>query len=118
MLGGVLSRRKKKKIEEFLERISEQIPIKNYRKIKDYLYKFPDMLDLVPKVIETAKQYFPNEFLVLDIYDDPEYDDRYLILYIKTQNFNESFYRRFKEARDCYLYDLINKKGWIQLMWR
>jgi len=118
MLGGVLSRIKKKKIGKILERLSQQIPIKNYRKIKDYLYEFPDMLDLVPKVVETTQQFFPNEFLVLDIYDDPECNDRYLVLYIKPQNYNESFYKRLEEVRECYLYELIDKKGWIQLMWR
>jgi hypothetical protein len=118
MLGGILSRIKKKKIEKVLERINQQIPIKNYGKIKDYLYEFPDMLDLLPKVIKITQRYFPKELLILDIYDDPEYDDRYLVLYIKTQNYDESFYKRLEEARERYLYELINKKGWIQLTWR
>lgn len=103
------------KIDKILKLVSQQILVKNYDKVRDYLSRFPDLLDLIPKVIEVARRNFPDGSFVLDLYEDPEIVDQYLVLYIRLKNYDETFSDRLKETQKQFIYNLENKDGWIQL---
>jgi hypothetical protein len=70
---------------------------------------------LIPKVIDVARRNFPDGSFVLDIYEDPEVVDQYLVLYVRLKDYDETFLDRLKEAQEQFIYDLENKDGWIQL---
>jgi hypothetical protein len=121
----------KEKIEELMDRLAQepQVRIKNPKLVRRYLRKFNDMIDVVPEAVNAARRHFPEAQLVLDLYEDPEIDDRYLVLYVRLWNYDESVMERVREARKElngfidrldkaeaeFLHHLVEKRGWLQL---
>lgn len=103
-------------IEGLLESLQRQdIYIKNPNKIWEYLLEFPDLIDVVPVAVDSAKQHFPDAQLVMDVYQDPEIDDCYLVIYVRFKQYDDSIVERLKKARAAFLDRLVGKRGWIQL---
>jgi hypothetical protein len=102
---------KKAKINELIEILAQdpQVRIKNTDKVKKYLMKFSDILDLVTKVVSIAKKHFPESQLVLTLYEDPEIDDQYLVVYVRMKKYDKSVMERVREARKEYGEDLIDR---------
>jgi len=121
----------KAKIDELMERLDQepQVRVKNPKLVRRYLRKFNDMIDVVPEAVNAAKRHFPEAQLVLELYQDPEIDDRHLVLYVRLWNYDESvmervriargelrsFIDRLEEAEKEFLHHLVDKRGWIQL---
>ena len=99
------------KVNELIEHLTQepQVRIKNTDQVKKYLMKFSDILDLVPKVVHIAKKHFPEAQLVLTLYEDPEIDDQYLVVYVRMKKYDELFMEKVREARDEYREDLITR---------
>ena len=102
-------------IESLLQNLSKDIRINNINSIRDYLIEFPDIIDIIPKAINSAKKYFPNAQIVLDLYIDPEIDDKYPIIYVRAKDYDDKFMELLDKARKDFMEDLINKRGWILL---
>jgi hypothetical protein len=51
----------------------------------------------------------------MDVYQDPEIDDNYLVLYIRLKHYDDSVIERLEEAEAEFLNQLVSKRGWIQL---
>jgi len=102
---------KKAKISELIESLAQdpQVRVKNPDKVKKYLMKFSDILDIVPKVMNTAKKHFPEAQLVFTLYEDPETDDKYLVVYIRMKKYDESVMEKIRKAREEYRGDLIDR---------
>jgi hypothetical protein len=95
-------------IEEVLEgRITDRS--------KEYLLRFTELLDVIPKAVDATKKHFPEAQLVVDVYKDPEIDDHYLVLYVRSKYYDDSFIERLEKAEAEFLDQLVNKRGWIQL---
>jgi len=121
----------KAKIDELMERLAQepQVRVKNPKLVRKYLHKFNDIIDVVPEAVNAAKRHFPEAQLVLDVYEDPEIDDRYLVLYVRLWKYDESvvegvreereelrdFIDRLKEAEKEFLHRLVDKRGWLLL---
>jgi hypothetical protein len=121
----------KEKVDELMERLAQEpkVRVKNPKLVRRYLYKFNDMIDVVPEAVNAAKRHFPEAQLVLDFYEDPEIDDRYLVLYVRLWNYDKSVMERVREARTElksfidllekteaeFLHRLVDKRGWIQI---
>jgi hypothetical protein len=121
----------KEKIEELMDRLAQepQVRIKNPKLVRRYLRKFNDMIDVVPEAVNAARRHFPEAQLVLDLYEDPEIDDRYLVLYVRLWSYDESVMEKVREARRElngfidrldkaeaeFLHHLVEKRGWLQL---
>jgi hypothetical protein len=121
----------KAKIDELMEHLSKdpQVRVKNPKLVRRYLHKFNDMIDVVPEAVNAAKRHFPEAQLVLDLYEDPEIDDRYLVLYVRLWSYDKSVMERVREAREElysfidrlekaeaeFLHRLVDKRGWIQI---
>jgi len=75
----------KEKVNELMERLAQepQVRVKNPKLVRRYLHKFNDIIDVVPEAVSAAKRHFPEAQLVLDLYKDPEIDDRHLVLYVR-----------------------------------
>jgi hypothetical protein len=121
----------KEKVDELMERLAQEpkVRVKNPKLVRRYLYKFNDMIDVVPKAVNAAKRNFPKAQLVLDLYEDPEIEDRYLVLYVRLWSYDESVMERVREARTElksfidrleetekeFLHHLVERRGWLQL---
>ncbi|MFZ8845842.1 MAG: hypothetical protein ACO2O6_01410 [Candidatus Hydrothermia bacterium] len=102
-------------IENVLRELSKDIRINNINSIRDYLIEFPDIIDVIPKAVNSAKKYFPNAQIVLDFYIDPEIDDKHPIIYVRAKDYDNKFMELLDKAEDEFLKDLIGKRGWILL---
>jgi len=102
-------------IENVLRELSKDIRINNINSIRDYLIEFPDIIDVIPKAVNSAKKYFPNAQIVLDLYIDPEIDDKHPIIYVRAKDYDNKFMELLDKAEDEFLKDLIGKRGWILL---
>ena len=102
-------------IENVLRELSKDIRINNINSIRDYLIEFPDIIDVIPKAVNSAKKYFPNAQIVLDLYIDPEIDDKHPIIYVRAKDYDNKFMELLDKARKDFMEDLINKRGWILL---
>jgi predicted RNase H-like HicB family nuclease len=102
-------------IESLLQNLSKDIRINNINSIRDYLIEFPDITDIIPKAVNSAKKYFPNAQIVLDFYIDPEIDDKHPIIYVRAKDYDNKFMELLDKARKDFMEDLINKRGWILL---
>jgi hypothetical protein len=102
-------------IESLLQNLSKDIRINNINSIRDYLIEFPDIIDVIPKAVNSAKKYFPNAQIVLDFYIDPEIDDKHPIIYVRAKDYDNKFMELLDKAEEDFMEDLIGKKGWILL---
>jgi predicted RNase H-like HicB family nuclease len=102
-------------IENVLRELSKDIRINNINSIRDYLIEFPDIIDVIPKAINSAKKYFPNAQIVLDLYIDPEIDDKHPIIYVRAKDYDDKFMELLGKAEEDFMEDLIDKRGWILL---
>jgi hypothetical protein len=83
--------------------------------VADYLLQFSELLDVIPKAVNAARRYFPEADLAMDVYQDPEIDDRYLVLRIRPECYDDSVIERLERAESEFIDELAGKKGWIQL---
>jgi hypothetical protein len=102
-------------IEELMERLARKVRIENPNSIREYLLQFTELLDVIPKAVDAAKKHFPEAKLVMDVYQDPEIADCYLVLYIRLKYYDDSVIERLEKAEVEFLNQLVNKRGWIQL---
>jgi len=102
-------------IEVLIDWLARQVHVRSPDAIREYLSKFPDIMDVIPQAIGAARKYFPGAQIVIDVYQDPEIDDQYLILYIRLRHYDDSFMERLENAEAEFLNQLVGKSGWIQL---
>ncbi len=105
------------RIEEVLRLLSEKkIILKNVDDIREYLLTFPDVIDLVPIAIQIINKYLPNTQIIIDVYKDPEIDDKYLMINLRTKFYDDSFMEKFEMLETEFVKFLVGKEGWIQLI--
>jgi len=102
-------------VDNLMKWLENHVDIKSQKQIKYYLSVYRDLIDLIPKAVSIAKKHFPESHIVIDVYKDPEIEDSYIILYIRLDQYDESFIERLATAESEFLPLLANKKGWIQL---
>jgi len=95
--------------------LARKVRIENPNLIREYLSQFTGLLDVIPKAVNAAKKHFPEAQLVIDVYQDPEIADCYLVLYIRLKHYDDSVIERLEKAEAKFLNLLVNKRGWIQL---
>ncbi len=91
-----------------------RIAIPELAAVRDYLVDYPDMADLLPSVCKATREQFENDTqLSLEVYRDPEIDDKYLTLYIRQQQYDEYILDSIKSVWAEYQDNLIGKSGCI-----
>jgi hypothetical protein len=55
--------------------------------------------------------------LVFTLYEDPEIDDKYLVVYVRLKKgeYTEDLIDKLSNAESEFLNDLAGRDGWIQL---
>jgi hypothetical protein len=82
--------------------------------IRCYLAGHPDMLDPVEEVCRAARREFGSEpSLSLEVYCDPEIDDRHLVLYVRFRAYPPDTLRRIHSVSDAHENRLWDKSGSI-----
>ena len=102
-------------IEELMMYLARKVRIENPNLIREYLSQFTGLLDVIPEAVNAAKKHFPEAQLVIDVYQDPEIADCYLVLYIRLKHYDDSVIERLEKAEAEFLSHLVSKRGWIQL---
>ena len=95
--------------------VNEKIRLRNVREIQDYLAHYPDIIDIVPQAVYAAKKHLPEAQLILEVYHDPEIEDRFLVLYARFPSYDKTVMERIKKAEAEFLDRLANAEGWLQL---
>jgi len=102
-------------IEKLMEWLARKVRFENPHSIREYLLRFTELLDVIPEAVDAAKKHFPEAQLVMDVYQDPEIADCYLVLYMRLKHYDDSVIERLEKAEAEFLNQLVNKRGWIQL---
>jgi len=91
------------------------IEINNINTIIDYLIEFPDIIDIISKIITSVRKHISNAKIILDFYIDPEIDDNHPIVYVWVKKYDDEFMKLLEKAEKEFIKDLVDKKGWILL---
>jgi hypothetical protein len=102
-------------IDDLMVWLAQQVQLEDPESIREYLLQFNDLLDLIPHAVRVVRKHFPEARMVMTVYQDPEIEDRYLVLYIRLRQYDDSFLDRLEKAERDFLPLLTNKRGWIQL---
>jgi hypothetical protein len=84
--------------------------------LRQYFLAHPDVLDVIVAVCEDVHHKFaaPTQ-LSLEVYEDPEIEDKYPTLYVRQAQYDENLLRQLKKSRSDYEQMLRNKSGWFLL---
>lgn len=83
--------------------------------IREYLLKFPDMIETTVRIAELAIIYLPEAKFTLEVYQDPEIEDIHLVLYVRFEDYEQSVMEKIREIRRKCRGHLIGKTGWLHL---
>ncbi|MDQ1327484.1 MAG: hypothetical protein QG641_765, partial [Candidatus Poribacteria bacterium] len=104
-------------IETMLEYLASiQVIAPNPEEVCDYLSHYPDIIELVMLACEETRSRFslPTQ-LSLELYRDPEIDDKYLTLYVLQSKYEDNFLDKIEDIRFPYSDELVDKKGYFLL---
>lgn len=101
--------------EIVLSRLSAvNVVLPNLEKVKNYLLKYPDMIDLLEPVCAAVLDRFPPPSQVaLELYEDPEIDDQYLTIYVRQKQYDEDILDVLDEASRQFDDILCDTSGWL-----
>jgi len=95
--------------------VEEGVRLRDAGRIQDYIVEFPDLIKVIPQAVRAAKKHLPEAQLVLEVYRDPEIEDRYLVIYARFPSYDEGVMERIEAAEAEFLDLLADAKGWLQL---
>lgn len=82
--------------------------------ISEYLAQYPDMRDVLVEVSRLTEQEFGEEAkLYLEVWRDPEADDKYLTLYVRQSAYDKHIMDRIEKVRMVYEDIIFGKLGWL-----
>ncbi len=84
--------------------------------VVEYLVQNPGLYDVVMYACSmTAEEFGSTAEITLDIFHDPESDDRYLTLYVRQKEYDDDIIARMDRICDLYESGLKNISGWLLL---
>ena len=82
--------------------------------VREYLREHPDMLVLLRAICAAVRESFePGTEFSLEVYSDPEIDDKYLTLYVRQQHYGPDILDRIERVSSDYDAELSEKTGWL-----
>ena len=95
--------------------LNKGIRIPEAPKLKNYLYNFPELVEILPLVCKLTREKFPpdNAQLSLEFDSDIDGKDVPLILYVRQEHYEENIMEIIDEIRSKYIDRFIGKKGWL-----
>lgn len=106
-----------REIDAYLENLQreENLQIENYENVQEYLSQFPNLMEVILIAVRAARKRLPSAQLILNVYNDPEIEDRYLVIYVRSPVYDDDFMNKLEEAEGEFINDLVDKEGWLQL---
>jgi len=102
-------------IERIMNQLQEMnIMIPKPAKIREYLLKYPDIIELILPVVNDAREAFLGRFMFLDVYEDDDYHNS-LVLYIRQESYDEPISEKINEIIKQYKEELAGKSGQIRV---
>ncbi len=81
-------------------------------RVGGYLLRYPGLVGVLPFIQASLKRNFGSRSSVtLQLYDDPEIENEYLILYVRLQEYNEGFLETLDAVRSAYRRRLSGSSG-------
>jgi hypothetical protein len=82
--------------------------------VRDYLLRYPDMIDCLVPVAELAREELGSQpQLSLELYRDPEIDDQYLTLYVRQEPLDDDLMDKIDKILEDRRGILDNTSGWL-----
>jgi hypothetical protein len=79
--------------------VAAGVVVPKRQEVIDYLSRFPDLEPIVPAICASMRQSFgPEAELSLELYRDPEIDDRFVILYVRLPKYDQTIMERIDTA--------------------
>jgi hypothetical protein len=102
-------------IEPLLEQLRAQgIRIPRPAEVRDYLTRYPDVIASVRNASAVAVPAFAGKaVLSLELYVDPEIEDRYLTLYVRQNTYDQDIMERIERVWESYDCELDASSGWF-----
>jgi len=79
----------------------------------EYLSKYPDMIEVIPDILQIAFEELKDAKFKLEVYHDPEIENEYLILYVSFSNYNKNIIEKIDAVEKKCVDLLIDKTGWL-----
>lgn len=84
--------------------------------VRAYLLEHADILGLLRSVAAGIRERFdPGTQFSLEVYSDPEIEDKYLTLYVRQQEYSPDILDRIERVASHYDGALRDKTGWLLL---
>jgi hypothetical protein len=102
-------------VEPLLEQLRAQgIRIPRPTEVRDYVACFPDIIPVLRRACELALAEFAGgASLSLELYVDPEIDDRYLTLYLAESSVDAAVWQAIERIEEKYVESLSATSGWL-----
>ncbi len=118
--AGPISRKKKPRRPELaglLKRLSsDEVKIPKRQEVLGYLSSHKQLGKHLPEISGQLRQTFgPEAELSLEIYHDPEIDDRYLTLYVRQQTYDPQIMERIEAVSRHFNGKLEQVSGYLLL---
>lgn len=104
-------------VEPLLESLRARgIKIPRPDEVRDYLLRYPDVIELTEKVCEMTRAEFDGSAeLSLEFYVDPEIDDPHLTLYVQQESYDQSTWDGLERIREGYEDEVADLSGWLHV---
>jgi|GEM_PF-2376901 len=90
------------------------LKIEKTNDVTSYLLLFPDIIDVLPTICNrVVSKIGANNRVHLQLYNDPEIDDKYLTILIRTRDYEEEFMSMLDALSNDCLRLIENKNGWL-----
>jgi hypothetical protein len=102
-------------IDETLNWIAEKgVRIENPANVRSYLFRYPDLLPIIPPVWEKASTLLlPTTQFTLALYRDPEISDEYLTMYARQPEYQRDILDVTRVVNvECEAL-LLGRSGWL-----
>ena len=94
--------------------VSNSVLIPCRAEVRQYLREHRDMIALVDTVSKSAAQRFCRSGQVsLETYKDPEFEDEYLTLYVRQEEYDQTVLDAIDDLRTTCSGELAERSGWL-----
>jgi hypothetical protein len=92
----------------------QSVALPRPKEVSQYLLSHSDLIHLVLVICEvTAERLGGKARLSLELYDDPEFEDRYLTLYARQKEYDLSLINTLEELSEEFQEEIGKTSGWL-----
>jgi hypothetical protein len=100
----------------FRDLAADRVLVPNAQEVEDYLAVHPQLALMLPSIGAEVRQTLgPDVELSLELYKDPEIDDRYLTMYVRKEKYESDILDRLEGIRDRFNAKLAEIPGYFLL---